>query len=71
MAAVARLNRIWQCNIISFVSKFNFKSYESLVTSVLLFGGETWTLLADSEKKDPGFQNKVPEETSLHLLLLV
>ena len=24
-------------------------------TSILLYGCETWTLLADSEKKDPGF----------------
>ena len=31
MAAVARLNRIWRCNIISFAS--NFKLYKSLVTS--------------------------------------
>ena len=39
MAAVARLNRIWRCNTINFASK-------SLVISILLYGGETWTLLA-------------------------
>ena len=55
MAAMARLNRIWRCNTISFASKF--KLYKSLVTSILLYGCETWTLLADSEKKDPGFRN--------------
>ena len=32
------------------------------VTSIILFGCETWYLLADSEKKDPGFQNQVHEE---------
>ena len=39
-AAVARLNRIWRCKTISFASKF--KLYESLVTSILLYGRETW-----------------------------
>ena len=43
MAAMARLNRIWQC--ISFASKL--KLYKSLVTSILFYGCETWTLLAD------------------------
>ena len=46
MAAMARLNRIWRCNtLISLASKF--KLYKSLVTSILLYGCETWTLLAD------------------------
>ena len=36
MATTARLNRIWQCNTISFKSKF--KLYKSLVTSILLYG---------------------------------
>ena len=39
VAAMARLNRIWQCNIISFASKF--KSYKSVVTVILLCGCET------------------------------
>ena len=67
MARCNRLNRIWQCNTMSFASKF--KLCKSLVTAILLYGCETWTLLADCVKKDPGFQNQVPEETSLHLLL--
>ena len=46
---MARLNRIWWCNTISFVSKF--KLYKFLVTFILLYCCETWTLLADSEKK--------------------
>ena len=76
MAAMARLNRIWRNNIISFASKFKLcKSLRKqvqalLVTSILLFGCETWTLLADSGKKnDPGFRNQVSEETSPHLPL--
>ena len=48
MAAMVRLNRIWPCNTISFESKL--KLYKSLVTSILLYSWETWTLLADYEK---------------------
>ena len=43
------LNRILRCNAVSFASKF--KSYKSFVISILLYGYETWTLLADSEEK--------------------
>ena len=53
MAAAARLNRIWWCSTISFVSKF--KLYKSLVTSILLYGCDTWTLLADSEQRIQAF----------------
>ena len=51
IAAMARLNRIWWCFTISFACKF--KLYKSVITSILLYGRETWTLLmlADSEKK--------------------
>ena len=52
--AMAILIRIWQCNTISFASKF--KLYKSLVTSILLYGCETWTLLADSEKRIQAFK---------------
>ena len=48
MAAVARLNKISLSNTISFASKF--KLYKFLVTSILLYGSETWTLLADPER---------------------
>ena len=37
-AAMARLNRIWRCNTISFASKFNL--YKCLATSILLYGCE-------------------------------
>ena len=49
MAAVARMNSIWQCNTISSASRLKFCKF--LVTSILLYGCETWTLLADSEKR--------------------
>ena len=67
VAAMSRLNRTWWCSIISFTSKI--KCYMSLFTSILLYGCEICTLLADSEIKDPSFQNQAPEETYLHLLL--
>ena len=47
---MARLYRIWRCNTISFAGKF--KLYKSLVTSILFYDCETWTLLAHSEKKE-------------------
>ena len=53
-------NRIWWCDTMRSANKF--KLYMSLVTSILLYGRETWTLLADS-KEDPGFRNQVPEKT--------
>ena len=56
MAAMARLNRIWRCNTISFASML--KLYKSVVTSILLYGCGTWTLLADSEKKIQAFKTK-------------
>ena len=55
-AAMARLNRIWRCNTISFASKF--KLYKSLFTSILLCGFETWTLHADFEKRIHTFKTK-------------
>ena len=56
MAAMARPNRIWRCTTIAFASKF--KLYKSLVTSILLYGCDTWTLFADSEKRIQAFKTK-------------
>ena len=56
MAAMARLNGIWRCNTISFTHKF--KLYKSLVTSILRYGCETLTVLADSEKRIQAFKTK-------------
>ena len=53
---MARLSSIWRCSTISFASKF--KLYKSLITSTLLYGCETWTLLADSEKRIQAFETK-------------
>lgn len=55
-AAMARLNRIWRRKNISFATKF--KLYRSLVVSIFLYGCETWTLLAESERKIQAFENK-------------
>ena len=55
-SAMSRLNRIWRCNTISSASKF--KVYKSLVTSILLYSYETWSLLADSEKRIQAFETK-------------
>ena len=52
MAAIAGLNKIWQCN----TSKF--KLHESLVTTIFLNDSGIWTLLADSEKRIQAFETK-------------
>ena len=54
MAAMATVNRVWRSNTVSFASKF--KLYKSLVTAILLYGCETWTLLADSQKRIQSFE---------------
>ena len=56
MAAMARLNWIWWCNTISLTSKF--KRYKSRITSILLYGCETWTLLGGCEKGIQAFKTK-------------
>ena len=66
MAAMARLNKIWRCNTISSLVSSN--STDLLLppsSSVAVKHGPCLLAL----KKDPGFRNQVPEETSLHLLL--
>ena len=69
MAAMAKLNRIWQCNTISFAS--TFRLYKSLVTSIL----HLWLWNMDPAcrlwKKDPDFWNQVHEETSWYLLVVL
>ena len=35
-----------------------FKLYKSFITPILLYGCETWTLLADSEKRIQAFETK-------------
>ena len=52
---MARLDRLWKSNI-NFPVKI--KLYKSLVVSILLYGCETWTLLAETEKKIQAFETK-------------
>ena len=55
VTAMARLNRIWWCNTISFANKFKLSI--SLVISILFYGCESWHLLTDSEEKNQGNRN--------------
>ena len=54
-AAMARLSRVWKSNI-SFHTRF--KLYKSLVVSILLYGCETWTLMAETERRIQAFETK-------------
>ena len=54
-AAMVKLNPIWKSKI-SFSSKH--KLYKSLVCSIFLYGCESWTLLADTERRIQAFENK-------------
>ena len=54
-AVMARLTRVWKSNI-CFQTKF--KLYKSLVISILLYGCETWTILAEAERRIQAFKNK-------------
>ena len=66
-SAMARLSRIRQSNTISFASNFKLYSTSLMTPPSSSMGVETWTLPADSEKKDPEFQNQVHEKTSSYL----
>ncbi|MGL4418375.1 MAG: reverse transcriptase domain-containing protein [Plesiomonas shigelloides] len=55
-SAMARLDRIWRSNSISFTTKYRL--YKSLVLSILLYGCEAWTMLAEPERKIQAFENK-------------
>ena len=54
-AAMARLTQIWKSGI-SFITKHRL--YRSLMVSIILYGCESWTLLADTEKRIQAFENK-------------
>jgi hypothetical protein len=55
-SAITRLNTIWNSSSISFPVKF--KLYKSLVISILLYGCESWTLTADTERRIQAFEHK-------------
>ena len=63
MTAVARLNRIWRCNTISFASKFNSASLLSPSSPLWLWNMDPACWLGE---KDPGLQNQAHEETVFH-----
>jgi len=54
-AAVSKLERIWKSKI---KFKCKFKLYKSLVTSIMLYGCESWTLNAEAERRISTFENK-------------
>ena len=54
-AAMTKLNVIWK-SYIGFEVKV--KLYKSLITSILLYGCEAWTLTSDLEKRICTFENK-------------
>ena len=59
-------NRRFDAYCVMDLGKFNV--YKTFVISILLHGWETWTLMADSNKKDPSFAVQVPEKTFHHSL---
>lgn len=54
-SAMTRLAGIWKSNAISFQAKVRL--YKSLVLSTLLYGFESWTLTADTERRIQSFEN--------------
>ena len=55
-AAMVRLDRVWKSSNISFLTKYRL--FKSLVIAILLYGCESWTMLADAERKIYAFENK-------------
>jgi hypothetical protein len=55
-AALSNLTTLWKSRKIKF--KVKFKLYNSLVLSVLLYGCESWTLVAESERRLQAFEMK-------------
>ena len=55
-AALSNLSTLWKSRKIKF--KVEFKLYNSLVQSVLLYGCESWILVAESERRLQAFEIK-------------
>ena len=55
-AASSNLSVLWKSRKISF--KVKFRMYNTLVLSILLYGCECWTLLAESERRLQAFEMK-------------
>ena len=56
LAAMTRLTKIWNSNKIT--TKTKIKLYKSLITSIALYGCESWTLTADTERRIQTFETK-------------
>ena len=56
LAAMTKLSKIWQSNKIQISSKV--KLYKTLVTSIALYGCESWTLNSESERRIQAFEMK-------------
>ena len=56
ISAMSRLNNIWKSNVISFPTKI--KLFKALVVSILLYGCESWTLTAETERRIEAFEFK-------------
>ena len=54
-AAMTKLQKIWKSDI---SIQVKVKLYKSLVVSILLYGCETWTLMADTERRIQAFEMK-------------
>ena len=56
MAAMTKLTKIWKTKNISLPTKLRL--YRALVQTIVLYGCETWTLMAATERKLQAFENK-------------
>ena len=55
-SAMSKLTRIWKSPNIETTTKI--KLYKSLITSIALYGCESWTLIADTERRIQAFEFK-------------
>ena len=56
IAAMTKLSKIWNSSVIS--TRTKIKLYKSLITSIALYGCESWTLTAEMERRIQAFETK-------------
>ena len=56
LSAMSRLSKMWKSQRISIATKIRL--YKALVTSIALYGCESWTLLAETEQRIEAFEMK-------------
>ena len=56
MYAMSRLDNIWKSRDVNFKTKL--KLYRAFALSVLLYGCESWTLSAETERREQTFEKK-------------